>query len=48
MQKRKVEVVIISDVHLGRYDSHAVELLLYLRSIETTLLIINGNFDIDF
>ena len=44
MQKRHVEVVIISDVHLGTYGSHASELLLYLRSIETNLLIINGDF----
>ncbi|CAN5645149.1 UDP-2,3-diacylglucosamine diphosphatase [soil metagenome] len=44
MQKRPVEVVIISDVHLGTYGSHAAELLLYLRSIQTNLLIINGDF----
>ncbi|MES2648214.1 MAG: UDP-2,3-diacylglucosamine diphosphatase [Bacteroidota bacterium] len=44
MQKRKVEVVIISDVHLGTYGSHAAELLLYLQSVETNLLIINGDF----
>jgi UDP-2,3-diacylglucosamine pyrophosphatase LpxH len=44
MQKRPVEVVIISDIHLGTYGSHAAELLLYLRSIEVGLLIINGDF----
>ena len=44
MQKRPVEVVIISDVHLGTYGSHAAELLLYLRSIQTNMLIINGDF----
>ena len=44
MQKRHVEVVIISDVHLGTFGSHAAELLMYLRSIETSLLIINGDF----
>jgi UDP-2,3-diacylglucosamine pyrophosphatase LpxH len=44
MQKRHVEVVIISDVHLGTYGSHAAELLLYLRSVEAGLLIINGDF----
>ena len=44
MQKRSVEVIIISDVHLGTYGSHATELLSYLRSIETGLLIINGDF----
>jgi UDP-2,3-diacylglucosamine pyrophosphatase LpxH len=44
MQKRTAEVVIISDVHLGTYGSHAAELLLYLRSIDTKLLILNGDF----
>lgn len=44
MQKRHLEVVIISDVHLGTYGSHAAELLLYLRSIQTNLLVINGDF----
>ncbi|TAD84944.1 MAG: UDP-2,3-diacylglucosamine diphosphatase [Bacteroidetes bacterium] len=44
MQKRKVEVVVISDVHLGTYGCQANELLNYLRSIETGLLILNGDF----
>jgi UDP-2,3-diacylglucosamine pyrophosphatase LpxH len=44
MQKRPVEVVVISDVHLGTYGCHANELLNYLRSIETGLLILNGDF----
>ena len=44
MEKRNVDVVIISDVHLGTYGCHAAELVLYLRSINTGLLIINGDF----
>jgi UDP-2,3-diacylglucosamine pyrophosphatase LpxH len=44
MQQRPVDVVIISDVHLGTYGCHASELLMYLRSIQTGLLIINGDF----
>lgn len=44
MQKRPVEVVVISDIHLGTYGSHAAELLFYLRSIEPGLLVINGDF----
>jgi len=44
MQKRHAEVVILSDVHLGTYGSHATELLYYLRSIDTKLLILNGDF----
>ena len=44
MQKRHAEVVIVSDVHLGTYGCHATELLNYLRSIDTKLLILNGDF----
>lgn len=43
MTKRKLDVVILSDIHLGTYGSHARELLQYLRSIEPTLLILNGD-----
>ena len=44
MQKRKPEVVVISDAHLGTYGCHAAELVQYLRSVEPKLLIINGDF----
>ena len=44
MQKRSVEVVVISDVHLGTYGCQATELLNYLCSIDTRLLILNGDF----
>ncbi len=44
MQKRKPEVVVISDSHLGTYGCHAAELLQYLRSVEPKLLILNGDF----
>ena len=43
MQKRKPEVVIISDIHLGTYGCHATELVSYLRGIEPKLLILNGD-----
>jgi UDP-2,3-diacylglucosamine pyrophosphatase LpxH len=43
MQKRNVEVVVISDVHLGTYGCHANELLHYLNSIEPRTLILNGD-----
>ncbi len=43
MQKRNVEVVVISDVHLGTYGCHANELLHYLNSIEPRSLILNGD-----
>src|SRR5574343_1326685 len=43
MQKRSLDVVVISDVHLGTYGCHAAELLHYLRSIQPRLLILNGD-----
>ncbi len=41
--KRKVEVVIISDVHLGTYGSQALPLLDYLNSIEPNIVVLNGD-----
>lgn len=41
--KREVEVVVISDVHLGTYGCHAEELLKYLKSIKVKHLILNGD-----
>jgi UDP-2,3-diacylglucosamine pyrophosphatase LpxH len=43
MQKRSLDVAVISDVHLGTYGCHAHELLHYLRSIQPRLLILNGD-----
>lgn len=43
MKKREVEVVVISDIHLGTYGCHAGELLSYLRSIKPKTLILNGD-----
>jgi UDP-2,3-diacylglucosamine pyrophosphatase LpxH len=41
--KRKVDLVVISDVHLGTYGCHAEELLWYLKSIEPGRIILNGD-----
>lgn len=41
--KRKVDLVVISDVHLGTYGCHAKELLTYLKSIKPGKLILNGD-----
>lgn len=41
--KRKVDLVVISDVHLGTYGCHAKELLMYLKSIEPKTLVLNGD-----
>jgi UDP-2,3-diacylglucosamine pyrophosphatase LpxH len=41
--KREVELVVISDVHLGTYGCHAEELLRYLKTIKPKRLILNGD-----
>ncbi|SHI39530.1 UDP-2,3-diacylglucosamine diphosphatase [Aquimarina spongiae] len=43
MKKRAVDLVVISDVHLGTYGCHAKELLHYLNSIKPKKLILNGD-----
>jgi UDP-2,3-diacylglucosamine pyrophosphatase LpxH len=43
-EKRKIEVCIISDIHLGTRACHAAELNRYLKSIDPTILIINGDW----
>lgn len=43
MEKRPVDVVVISDVHLGTYGCHARELVAYLKSIAPNILILNGD-----
>lgn len=43
MEKRPVDVVVISDVHLGTYGCRARELVNYLKSITPNILILNGD-----
>jgi len=43
IKKREVELVVISDTHLGAFGCHARELLMYLRSIRPKTLILNGD-----
>ena len=42
-KKRKVDLVVISDAHLGTYGCHATELLNYLRSIKPKTVVLNGD-----
>jgi UDP-2,3-diacylglucosamine pyrophosphatase LpxH len=42
-KKREVELVVISDIHLGTYGCHSEELLRYLKSIKPKRLILNGD-----
>lgn len=47
MKKRSVNIVVLSDLHLGTVGCHAVELAQYLNSIEPKVLVLNGDiFDI--
>lgn len=43
MKKRHVELVVISDVHLGTFGCHAKELYQYLSSIKPKTLVLNGD-----
>jgi len=43
MPKREVDLVIISDIHLGTYGCHAKELLCYLKGIKPKKIILNGD-----
>lgn len=42
-KKRKVELVVLSDIHLGTYGCHAEELLRYLKSIRPKKIVLNGD-----
>jgi UDP-2,3-diacylglucosamine pyrophosphatase LpxH len=43
LKRRKIELAVISDVHLGTYGCHADELITYLNSIQPKKLILNGD-----
>lgn len=43
MQKRKIDVAVLSDIHLGTYGCHAREVNRYLKSIDPKILILNGD-----
>lgn len=42
-EKREVEIVVLSDAHLGTYGCHAKELHRYLKSVRPKTLILNGD-----
>ena len=47
IMKRELDIVILSDIHLGTYGCHAKELLNYLKDIQPKILVLNGDiFDI--
>jgi len=41
--KRRVEVLVLSDIHLGTFGCHAKELLRYLKSVRPDQVILNGD-----
>jgi len=43
MEKRSVNVVVMSDLHLGTYGCHASEIVNYLKSISPQILVLNGD-----
>lgn len=43
MNKRDVDLVVLSDIHLGTYGCHATELLRYLKSIKPKQILLNGD-----
>lgn len=42
-KKREVDLVVLSDVHLGTYGCHGEELLKYLKTIKPRTLLLNGD-----
>lgn len=42
-KKRRVDILVLSDIHLGTYGCHAKELLFYLKSIKPAMVILNGD-----
>ncbi len=43
MEKRSVDLVVMSDLHLGTYGCHAAEIVNYLKSISPGILVLNGD-----
>jgi UDP-2,3-diacylglucosamine pyrophosphatase LpxH len=42
-KKREIEILVLSDIHLGTYGCKAKELLKYLKSVKPTTVILNGD-----
>jgi len=43
MEKRNIDVVVMSDLHLGTYGCQAQEIVNYLRNISPKILVLNGD-----
>jgi len=43
MKKRELDLLVLSDIHLGTYGCHATELLNYLKTVKPKVLVLNGD-----
>lgn len=43
MAKRDVDILVLSDIHLGTYGCHARELLQYLKTVRPKAVVLNGD-----
>ncbi|MBS1543871.1 MAG: UDP-2,3-diacylglucosamine diphosphatase [Bacteroidetes bacterium] len=43
VEKRELEIVVLSDIHLGTYGCHAEELYRYLKTIKPKTIVLNGD-----
>ncbi|HVZ26010.1 MAG TPA: UDP-2,3-diacylglucosamine diphosphatase [Sediminibacterium sp.] len=43
MERRTLDVVVMSDLHLGTFGCHAQEIVRYLKSIQPQILVLNGD-----
>ncbi len=43
MERKHIDVVVMSDLHLGTYGCHATEIVNYLKSISPSILVLNGD-----
>lgn len=43
IKKRKLDILVLSDVHLGTFGCHAKELLQYLKTVRPKTVILNGD-----
>ena len=42
--KRNLDILVISDLHLGTYGSEADEVISYLETVDAKKIVINGDF----
>src|ERR1700712_2956120 len=43
LKRRELDILVLSDIHLGTYGCHANELLAYLQTIKPKKVILNGD-----